>query len=109
MIRRPPRSTLFPYTTLFRSALFIGEDLVGFIEAKRYSKDVSGNMIESKNYAKAVKEEHSEYVVSSWRDYKVPFLFTSNGRKYVEEIKEKSGIHFLDCRKPTNHPKILHG
>src|SRR3712207_7179200 len=72
MIRRPPRSTLFPYTTLFRSALFIGEDLVGFIEAKRYSKDVSGNMIESKNYAKAVKEEHSEYVVSSWRDYKVP-------------------------------------
>src|SRR5258708_33340365 len=24
MIRRPPRSTLFPYTTLFRSATFIG-------------------------------------------------------------------------------------
>src|SRR5256885_10668717 len=24
MIRRPPRSTLFPYTTLFRSALKIG-------------------------------------------------------------------------------------
>jgi len=24
MIRRPPRSTLFPYTTLFRSLLFIG-------------------------------------------------------------------------------------
>src|SRR5688572_32317065 len=25
MIRRPPRSTLFPYTTLFRSALLRGE------------------------------------------------------------------------------------
>src|SRR5258708_4765048 len=25
MIRRPPRSTLFPYTTLFRSARFDGE------------------------------------------------------------------------------------
>src|SRR3712207_7843970 len=25
MIRRPPRSTLFPYTTLFRSDLAIGE------------------------------------------------------------------------------------
>src|SRR5205809_2803760 len=24
MIRRPPRSTLFPYTTLFRSAVFTG-------------------------------------------------------------------------------------
>src|SRR2546429_4064706 len=25
MIRRPPRSTLFPYTTLFRSAVAIGD------------------------------------------------------------------------------------
>src|SRR2546422_2302915 len=24
MIRRPPRSTLFPYTTLFRSVVFLG-------------------------------------------------------------------------------------
>src|SRR3989475_6763132 len=28
MIRRPPRSTLFPYTTLFRSAQFLSEDEV---------------------------------------------------------------------------------
>src|SRR5437588_7013134 len=27
MIRRPPRSTLFPYTTLFRSSLFVHEVL----------------------------------------------------------------------------------
>src|SRR2546426_2291250 len=27
MIRRPPRSTLFPYTTLFRSGLYHGEGL----------------------------------------------------------------------------------
>src|SRR3712207_8437135 len=26
MIRRPPRSTLFPYTTLFRSELLAGEE-----------------------------------------------------------------------------------
>src|SRR5258708_28489014 len=26
MIRRPPRSTLFPYTTLFRSLLFLADD-----------------------------------------------------------------------------------
>src|SRR2546422_1161496 len=28
MIRRPPRSTLFPYTTLFRSVLGVSEDIV---------------------------------------------------------------------------------
>src|SRR5437667_6582211 len=27
MLRRPPRSTLFPYTTLFRSALGLNDDL----------------------------------------------------------------------------------
>src|SRR2546430_12922302 len=27
MIRRPPRSTLFPYTTLFRSLLVVGDQL----------------------------------------------------------------------------------
>ena len=26
MIRRPPRSTLFPYTTLFRSSMFGGDE-----------------------------------------------------------------------------------
>src|SRR3712207_8438709 len=28
MIRRPPRSTLFPYTTLFRSSRFLATDVV---------------------------------------------------------------------------------
>src|SRR5260370_7790383 len=29
MIRRPPRSTLFPYTTLFRSGRAVGQGMVG--------------------------------------------------------------------------------
>src|SRR5688572_32331743 len=39
MIRRPPRSTLFPYTTLFRSALhvLVGDD---FVVSGRRDKDV---------------------------------------------------------------------
>src|SRR5256886_5456253 len=32
MIRRPPRSTLFPYTTLFRSAHGLVRDLLGAVE-----------------------------------------------------------------------------
>src|SRR5258708_40357114 len=34
MIRRPPRSTLFPYTTLFRSELFIGDRAAVFNRLK---------------------------------------------------------------------------
>src|SRR5436190_15537701 len=36
MIRRPPRSTLFPYTTLFRSVLEVGE---GVVEVKSTNGD----------------------------------------------------------------------
>src|SRR3712207_7915906 len=36
MIRRPPRSTLFPYTTLFRSAVLAGE---------RFRKGVLSNVV----------------------------------------------------------------
>src|SRR3712207_3325102 len=43
MIRRPPRSTLFPYTTLFRSSLGkkITEELL-----KEYGYDISKNYID---------------------------------------------------------------
>src|SRR3712207_5627643 len=37
MIRRPPRSTLFPYTTLFRSAGLAREDV--FITTKLHNDD----------------------------------------------------------------------
>src|SRR2546425_7160552 len=38
MIRRPPRSTLFPYTTLFRSRIGGGERVVGVAERARLSR-----------------------------------------------------------------------
>src|ERR1039458_2544932 len=34
MIRRPPRSTLFPYTTLFRSGFYCWEAVVAYEKAK---------------------------------------------------------------------------
>src|SRR3712207_8158253 len=40
MIRRPPRSTLFPYTTLFRS---IAKDVVGLARDGLRRRAVAGN------------------------------------------------------------------
>src|SRR2546422_1313789 len=46
MIRRPPRSTLFPYTTLFRSALeeakLRGRALAGAPAAEQVVRDILG-------------------------------------------------------------------
>src|SRR5258708_22937554 len=48
MIRRPPRSTLFPYTTLFRSALGVFYPVIinttaGVLEIDRIHLDVGKN------------------------------------------------------------------
>src|SRR3712207_7298948 len=39
MIRRPPRSTLFPYTTLFRSVEAVADPLPGHREEHRHGED----------------------------------------------------------------------
>src|SRR2546430_17562903 len=42
MIRRPPRSTLFPYTTLFRSSQFLIDPAkLGYLEILRFLKQQS--------------------------------------------------------------------
>src|SRR5258708_16863474 len=46
MIRRPPRSTLFPYTTLFRSTLDRPLVVDGFVIAERGSR-VQGRVVEA--------------------------------------------------------------
>src|SRR2546428_6346817 len=42
MIRRPPRSTLFPYTTLFRSHDLDGGGLAGAVRAEQAETDAFG-------------------------------------------------------------------
>lgn len=89
-------------------ALFIGLKLVGIVEAKKESKDIVSDIDgQCKSYASNIKDEHSEYIISQFGEYKAPFLFATNGRKYFEEIKTKSGIWFLDVRDETNNPKAL--
>src|SRR5690606_23481243 len=44
-----------------------------------------------------------------WGDFRIPFLFSTNGRPYLQQVAERSGIWFLDARRPTNHPRALQG
>ncbi|WP_258525576.1 type I restriction-modification system endonuclease [Paenibacillus sp. YN15] len=91
-------------------ALFVGEKLVGVIEAKRAITDIPSVIdYQCKDYAKEVKEEHAKYQMGNWNGYKVPFLFATNGRKYLKQLETKSGIWFLDARQSSNIPKALQG
>ncbi len=91
-------------------ALFVGTQLLGVVEAKRHITDIPSVIdYQCKDYAKKIKKEHSTYLVGKWGDYKVPFLFATNGRKYLKQLETKSGIWFLDARKSTNIPKAQQG
>ncbi|WP_253198565.1 type I restriction-modification system endonuclease [Clostridium estertheticum] len=91
-------------------ALFVGIKLVGIIEAKRQFIDIPSVIdYQCSDYAKNIKDEHSSYIVGKWGAYLVPFLFATNGRKYLKQLEIKSGIWFLDARKPTNIPKAQQG
>ena len=108
--------------------LFVGLKIIRIIEAKRTSLDVPSIIdVQGKEYAKnvireynadRVAEDEAEYGVNSkkesyqfsdWNGYKVPFVFATNGRKYLEQIKTKSGIWFLDLRDNSNIPRALQG
>src|SRR3712207_6888056 len=65
MIRRPPRSTLFPYTTLFRSicmmstAAFCGPDR-GFLDMERLAPPVREPAAEDRRHLFGLAVDRSE-------------------------------------------------
>ncbi len=60
-----------------------------------------------KEYARMIKAEHEKYVLKQYGEYKVPFLFATNGRDYIKQYEEMSGIWFLDTRHQFNTSKRL--
>lgn len=88
-------------------ALFCGLEFVGIVEAKRISRNVEADVAQAKKYAMQVVRHGDEIIHGPWGNYQVPFLFATNGRPYLEQLKHMSGIWFLDARKPTNHPRPL--
>ena len=91
-------------------ALFVGLQMVGIVEAKKAMADIPSVIdYQCKDYARNIKPEHKPYTIGKWNDFAVPFVFATNGRKYLKQIETKSGIWFLDLRKGSNAPKALQG
>ncbi len=90
-------------------ALFVGMDLIGFVEAKKWERQVVSDVGQAKRYSRDVEIKGEEqFIGGPWATYKAPFMFATNGRPYLKQLEDKSGIWFLDGRDPTNHPRPLH-
>ncbi|MCT8127244.1 type I restriction-modification system endonuclease [Alishewanella sp. BS5-314] len=90
-------------------ALFMGMTLVATIEAKKSAKNVYGAIDQAKRYAKGIQNLPSDVEVSKHSEYSVPVVFATNGRAYLKQLEQESGIWFLDVRDSTNRRKALQG
>src|SRR2546427_8029243 len=95
MIRRPPRSTLFPYTTLFRS---VAEAILRW-EGEGYRTRRLERLLEQETPA-AVDEEIASFATDV--DRKSTRLNSSHSQiSYgVLCLKKKSSVEQLACRLP---------
>src|SRR3712207_8632374 len=96
MIRRPPRSTLFPYTTLFRSDLNMrANDLYGSSFAERMIKDYNGQTYwlsaNLKSFMPGRSEEHTSELQS--RQYLVCRLLLEKKQKKQSLTPHTSSNH----------------
>jgi len=89
--------------------LFAGLQVVAVVEAKRKHKDVMGVIPQAKRYSLGYVVKGDEFLPegSPWGAHKVPFLFATNGRPFLRQLRTKSGIWFLDARRSQNHPVPL--
>lgn len=88
--------------------LFVGLTPVAMVEAKRQRRDVAGAIEQARRYSRGYTVGAEQLAPGGpWGTYNVPFLFATNGRPFLRQIAEKSGIWFCDARQDTNHPRAL--
>src|SRR3712207_8790668 len=86
MIRRPPRSTLFPYTTLFRSKMFwIGIGKTDFLY--KNNTDLR-KYLDSKGHKYTYLETDGGHIWRNWRIY----------LRSEEHTSELQSRQYLVCR-----------
>src|SRR5947209_15070440 len=102
MIRRPPRSTLFPYTTLFRSP----EPAQSSPEPPRRWKAAPACADALTTDRRARSEEHTSELQS--RQYLVCRLLLEKKKKNNRRLYEKAQRTYAVCTTLSRHSCRLH-
>ncbi|MDX1971233.1 MAG: type I restriction-modification system endonuclease, partial [Candidatus Sumerlaeia bacterium] len=90
--------------------LFMGLLPVAIVEAKKLNHHIPASIQQAKRYSAAfTPTELTNTFGGPWGKYNVPFTFATNGRPYLKQLAEQSGIWFCDLRKPTNQSRAMDG
>ena len=90
--------------------LFRGLTPVAAVEAKKAVASAAGAVDQAKRYAQDYRPGDGEGPPGGpWGEFRLPFCFGTNGRPFLEQLKQESGVWFLDARRPTNLARPLNG
>src|SRR3989441_12592811 len=109
MIRRPPRSTLFPYTTLFRSRvfkprasyLFHNDGNGKFTDVSKQS-GIANSL--GKSFGVVATDINNDGLMDLFvaNDTVPNFLFLNKGNGKFEEIGLTAGVAYMDSAAPAS-------
>lgn len=93
--------------------LFVGLTPMAAVEAKRKNINISSALEQAKRYSRGFSpSEETAMHPQNWGhegEYRLPFIFSTNGRPYLRQLSTHSGIWFCDLRRPDNHGNALQG
>lgn len=101
--------------------LFVGLTPLAVVEAKKENTNVAGKISQAERYSRGLAVQppltgawELAGRTIAWADevdghYKVPFVYSCNGRPYVPQLAEQSGTWFRDVRQPSNTKRALPG
>ncbi|MBL8483944.1 MAG: DUF4145 domain-containing protein, partial [Rhodocyclaceae bacterium] len=92
---------------------FTGLVPIAIVEAKRKHIDVSGALQQAKRYSRSFRPAPEVELPAANHgaqgEYRIPFVFSTNGRPYLRQLAEQSGVWFCDVRRPENLGHALDG
>ncbi len=84
-------------------ALFAGFTLLGIVEAKKQSVDVMSTLDQARRYSRGVRLAGGAVLPGGpWGEDRVPFIFATNGRPFLQQLRTRSGVWFRDLRRAEN-------
>lgn len=89
--------------------LFAGTRPVAVVEAKAKHRSVSGALEQARRYSRTARLEGLDSPGGPWSGYRVPFVYATNGRPYLPQLRTESGIWFWDARRGVNPSYPLPG
>ncbi|SDK51826.1 type I restriction-modification system endonuclease [Microbulbifer yueqingensis] len=99
--------------------LFAGLTPIAVVEAKKENTNVAGKIRQAERYSRGLQIAaplDSAWELAgrtvAWPDeadghFKVPFVYSCNGRPFIPQLAEQSGTWFRDVREPSNTRRAL--